>query len=130
MEPNPQSLSMLRAADAMLHALGGTEVTLRFPGPELEGQPPTTEDVAISPAVVRNLGATNGRRHFEVVLSVRAMAELADLRQAATPQELLDSCLGVVRNGALLSLERVETDIFAGEPYLYRLIVFAYQGVM
>lgn len=124
------SLSMLRAADAMLHALGGTEVTLRFPAAPMEGQPATTEDVAISPAVVRNLGASNGRRHFEVVLSARALGALADLCQVASPQELLDSCLGVVRNGALLSLERVETDIFAGEAYLYRLIVFAYQGVL
>jgi len=131
MEPDLRCLSMLRAADAMLHALGGAYVTLRFPGPRVEQDPrvglPETlvEDVAISPAVVRRIADQDGRRRLEVLLSANALRALADLRSAASPEALLETALGVLRDGALLRIERVDSDIFAGTPYLYRLIVFS-----
>lgn len=135
MEPDLRSLSMLRAADAMLHALGGAYVTLRFPGPRVEHDPrvglPETlvEDVAISPAVVRRIADQNGRRRLEVLFSANALRALADLRSAASPEALLETALGVLRDGTLLRIERVDSDIFAGTPYLYRLIVFSLSQV-
>lgn len=135
MEPNSRSLSMLRAADAMLFALGGTAVTLRLPGTPVEYDPQAglgetpAEDVEVGPAVVRRIADVDGRRRLEVLVSATALRALADLRNSDTPEVLLAAVLGVVRDGKLLRIERVDTDLFAGAAYLYRLIVFSFPEV-
>lgn len=135
MEPNLRSFSMLRAADAMLFALGGSTVTLRLPGAPVEHDPRAglretpAEEVEVGPAVVRRIADVDGRRRLEVLVSATALRALADLRNSDTPEVLLATALGVVRDAALLRIERVDTDIFAGAAYLYRLIVFSFPEV-
>ena len=68
------------AADAMVRVLGGTQITLRIADPstgdtnsQLGLTPPTSEDVPISPALVRTIApAANGSKRIEVTLSAKA----------------------------------------------------------
>src|SRR5437868_15477360 len=66
-----RGMAVIRAAEAMIQALGGEEVTVLFPVVALPDDPaaqlgladPGVQEVAISPVVVRNLRAeTKGTR--------------------------------------------------------------------
>lgn len=79
-------LGVRRAADAMVRALGGAQITLRIAdasagdtNSQLGLTPPTSEDVQISPALVRTIApSANGSKRIEVTLSAKAVKPLAD----------------------------------------------------
>ncbi len=121
--------SFVRMADAMLRALGGTEVVLRFKGgPLSDGVDGTsrlgvstmlTEDIAFSPAVLQQSGEST----FECMISARAVEEQMEKRQSNTAEEMLQSALGVVHNEKILRIRGIAADLVSGQPYLYRLTV-------
>src|SRR6185369_8345124 len=65
-----RGMAVVRAAEAMIQALGGEEVTVLFPVVALPDDPaaqlgladPGVQEVAISPVVVRNLRRSEERR--------------------------------------------------------------------
>jgi hypothetical protein len=124
--------ALARAAEAMLRALGGVELALRFAyvsEPETDADqlgltPAQTEDVTLSPVLVRTLApdARQPRSKVELLFAAAAVAAQAELRQAASGAALLESAAGVLYAGRLLRITAVATEHFAGTPYLYRVM--------
>jgi hypothetical protein len=105
-----RSMSLGRAAESMLRALGGAEVRLRLALPvALDAQrsalglePRPAEEVPLSPVVARPMPAAGSpRRRYELLI-------------------LLQQALGIVHRGKLLRVELVAAENFASMPYLYR----------
>jgi len=123
--------ALIRAADAMLRALGGgAEVSLLFPltsspddtSSQLGLTDPGVEQVPISPVVARNLPTENNgpRRRMEFLLPASSVADEATNRDFASGQALLEAALGLLHQGELFHVEGIVTEYFAGTPYLYR----------
>jgi hypothetical protein len=119
-------LALARAAEAMLRALGGCEVVLRFRGaaisddagsnPRLGLGTKISEDVTLSPVIVRSAAEDS----FEFVIAGSTVDRQVELRQTGTAKALFDSALGFVKDGKLLRVAGVSTDLHSGAAYLYR----------
>lgn len=136
LQQSSRGLALARAAEAMLRALGGSDVCFRVPALSTDASPgdglglaaPLTDDVAVAPAVVRALPPNGGVVvRFEVLLAPAALAsQLAVRGQSA--EEFLAEALGVLHPLAggsaapLLHIESVKAEMFAGEAYLYRVV--------
>jgi hypothetical protein len=124
--------AVVRAADAMLRALGADEVSLLFAASGVPNDPsvqlglvdPGVEEVSFCPVVVRSLPATGTgpRIRREFLLGGSAVAETVVDRNVASAQALFDSALGLTHDGTLLHIESVTTEYFAGTAYLYRVV--------
>jgi hypothetical protein len=137
-----RGLAIARAAEAMLRALGAGELRLRLPvmsasagaNRELGLAAPPTEDLALTPALVRapSSPAAPGRRRLEVLLTPSALAPHLATR-GQTAEDFFAAALGVLDPAApppvpgaedktkLLHIEGVATESFAGTAYLYRI---------
>ena len=128
---NAKGMAVVRAADAMLRALGGEEVAVLFPVVALPDDPaaqlgladPGVQEVAISPVVVRNLRAERKgtRAELEFLMPAPTVWAKSEFRQADTVQEFFNAALGIAYDGRLLRIEKVDTEFFAGTAYLYRI---------
>ena len=122
--------SMLRAADAMLRVLGGTEVTLRLPGQpvgeatavELGLVQPLVEDVPLTPVVVLPIqtGPRRGQRRYDLLCSASAIGRLVEGRSFNSVEALFNALLGIVYAGKLLHVESLSAEEFGGVPSVYR----------
>src|SRR6185312_15266839 len=113
--------ALARAAEAMLRALGGTEVKLRCTvaaardaqARQLGLDVPVTEDIAVSPVVVRASGS-----NLEVLIAPASMAQyLNDRGQTAEP--FFQSVLAVLFAGREYKVTSFHVEQFAGADYLY-----------
>lgn len=113
--------SMVRAADAMLRVLGGTEVTLRFASPL--GSDPVADEVPISPVVVIALAAPSPglRLRYDLLVSATAAAALAEARGAESAAAMFNSALGVVFQNRLLRIEGLAVELAGGVVCLHRI---------
>ncbi len=124
--------AVLRAAEAMLRALGGDEVSLVLPLVAMPNDPsaqlglvdPGVQEVKFCPVVARNLPTSNSgpRRRMEFLLSGSAVSAAVVAQNAASAQALFDSALGLSHCGNLFHIEGITTEYFAGMAYLYRLV--------
>jgi hypothetical protein len=124
--------AVMRAADALLRALGGDEVGLVLPMPTQTGSDstqlgltdPGVQTVTISPVVVRTLPArsTGPRVRLEFLISASAVANAVDDEGADTAEALFDLALGIQYQSDLFHIESASTEYFAGTAYLYRLV--------
>jgi len=119
--------AFLRAAHALLRALGPGEVILVLPVPaqqdnaDLGLAAPVVEQVSLAPAVVRALGSeTAARTQMEVLLAASTVNAHAESRNFDPPGTMFEAALGMLHGGKLFRIERVAWDSFAGTPYLYR----------
>jgi len=127
-----RGMALVRAAEAMMRALGGEEITLLFPAISLPNDPaaqlgladPGVEQVQISPVVRRALLFDNEStaRRFEYLMPAAVVLPLIEKRSAPSAQEFFDAALGILHQGVLLRIERITTEYFAGTAYLYRVI--------
>jgi len=123
MSEGNRGLALARAAEAMLRALGGGEVVLRCPvapaanetNRELGLEAPPSDDFAISPVLLRVVGAA---RYEFLFAPASLVSYLADRRQSA--EAFFSALIGVLHQGRLLHVESMTTDTFAGAAYLYR----------
>lgn len=123
-------MALVRAAEAMLRALGGEEVALLFPivalpddaAAQLGLADPGVQEITISPVVVRNLRAERkGTRVLrEFLMPAASVWAKSEVRPVDTVQEFFNGALGIAYDGHLLRIEKVDTDFFAGTAYLYR----------
>lgn len=121
---------MVRAADAMLRAVGGDEVTLVFPLVSLPNDPsaqiglvdPGVQQVTFSPVAVRSLTGqrTGPRRRLEFLISSSAVSAAVVSQNAVSAEALFESALGVNYDNDLFHIEDVTTEYFAGTAYLYK----------
>ena len=125
-------IAVVRAADAMLRSLGGGEIQLLLPAMGMPDDPsaelglvdPGVEQITLSPVVARNL-PTSGvgpRQRVEFLIPAAAVSAELTSRNVASAQILLDSSLGVIRDGELFHIEGFTTEYFAGTPYLHRVV--------
>jgi hypothetical protein len=120
----------VRAADAMLQTLGGTEVNLLFAAAgmpadgvaELGLVDPGVEQVLIAPVVVRELTSeTSGpRRRIEMLAGQAAMAEQVSQRNVASAEVLFETALGLVYRGEVFHIQGFIVERVGGVAYLYR----------
>jgi hypothetical protein len=123
------SAAVVRAADAMLQALGGDQVSMLFPLVTMPNDPsaqlgladPGVEEVVFSPVVVRTLvtSTTGPRRRLEFLLSGAAVAAELTSRNVASAEALFNGALGLIYDNDLFHIENVTTEYFAGTAYLY-----------
>ena len=124
------SAAVVRAADAILQALGGIEIALVFPLVALPNDPsaqlglvdPGVQQVTFSPVVVRSLNtpSTGPRRRLEFLISSSAVAAAVVSQNAASAEVLFESALGANYDSHLFHIEDVITEYFGGTAYLYR----------
>ena len=124
--------AVMRAADAMLQALGGDSVTILFPLVTMPNDPsaqlgladPGVEEVIFSPVVVRTLQtpATGPRRRLEFLFSAVAVADELSERNVPTAEALFNGALGLLYDNDLFHIESVMTEYFAGTAYLFRIV--------
>jgi hypothetical protein len=122
----------MRAADAMLRALGGEEITLVLPLPtetsdlsyQIGLSDPGVQQLLLSPVVVRKLPApaSGPAQRVEFLLSASAVASTVDSQGLPSAQALFDAALGVHYQGELFHIESATTDYFAGIAYLHRVV--------
>jgi hypothetical protein len=121
--------ALVRAANAMLQALGGDQVSLLLPGTatasDSAGQlglvDPGVQNVIITPVVTTNLPAENDgpTRRIEFTLPASAIETQLPTLGLASAEALFAAALGLVYDGDVFHIERVVTENFAGTAYFY-----------
>jgi hypothetical protein len=121
--------ALMRAATAMLRALGGGEISLLLPAAATAGDAggqlglvdPGVQHVIIRPVVTQNLpaGTFGPIRRIEFTLAAAAVeAQLPGLGMGSA-EDLFNAALGLIYGGDLFHVESVATENFAGTAYLY-----------
>jgi hypothetical protein len=116
--------ALVRAANAMLTALGGDQVSLLLPATatasDAAGQlglvDPGVQQVVVTPVVAWNLGPT---RRIEFTLPASAIEVQLSGLGIASVEDLFAAVLGLVYDGDLFHIEAVVTENFAGTAYFY-----------
>ncbi|HEY3973750.1 MAG TPA: hypothetical protein VGM18_12145 [Candidatus Sulfotelmatobacter sp.] len=121
--------ALVRAADALLKALGGDTVSLLLPATasaaDAAGQlglvDPGVQQVLISPVVTRALetGNLGPRRRIEFTLSASVIVDQLPALGLGTAEELFDAVLGLMYGSDLFHIETVVPENFAGTAYFY-----------
>ena len=119
----------MRAADALLRALGGETVSLLLPATatasDAAGQlglvDPGVQAVPISPVVTRELvtGNLGPRRRIEFTLPASAIVEQLPRLGMGAADDLFDAVLGLKYGSDLFHIETVVPEHFAGAAYFY-----------
>lgn len=121
--------ALVRAANAMLNALGGDQVSLLLPATATAGDAagqlglvdPGVQNVIVSPVVTRNLptGNLGPTRKIEFTLPASALALQLPTLGMGSVEDLFAVALGLVYDGDLFHIEAVITENFAGTAYFY-----------
>jgi len=121
--------ALVRAADALLKALGGESVSLVLPATATAGDAagllglvdPGLHEVLISPVVVRALATGNlgPRRRVEFTLPGSVIADQLPGLGMGTAEDLFHAALGLRYGSDLFHIESVVPENFAGAAYLF-----------
>jgi hypothetical protein len=121
--------ALVRAANAMLTALGGDQVTLLLPATatasDAAGQlglvDPGVQNVIITPVVMQNLptNSSGPTRRIEFTLPAAAVEAQLPALGMASAEDLFDAALGMIYDGDLFHVAAVVTESFAGTAYFY-----------
>lgn len=130
-EPLNRGLAAQRAAETLLHTLGGTGIYVRLAldsaltdNAQLGLESPAAEEVLLSPVVVRNLTKDKSLRvRLEILVAAATLARAKEIYAVSDALDFFNSALGVIQRGKLFRVDSVDVDEFSGFPYLYRLQV-------
>ncbi len=121
--------ALVRAANAMLTALGGDQVSLLLPATAMASDAagqlglvdPGVKEVIISPVVARNLptGNQGPARRIEFTLPASAIEVQLPSLGLGSAETLFGAALGMMYDGDLFHIEVVVTENFAGTAYFY-----------
>jgi len=128
--PPARALALLQAADAIVRSLGGTEITLLFPGSvaassfdsDLGLQDPPVNEVIISPVCTVFAGMKDVRTQTEFLVPASAVSDSITIRGSGSAELFFQSALGILSDGKLLRILSVSAETFAGSAYLYRVL--------
>jgi hypothetical protein len=120
-----------RAAETLLQTLGGTGIYVRLAidstlsdDAQLGLATSATEEVLLSPVVVRNLTADKSvHARLEILVAAGTLARVREIYTVTAALDFFNSALGVIQRGKLFRVDSVDVDEFSGVPYLYRLKV-------
>jgi len=121
--------ALVRAANAMLTALGGDSVSLLLPAmataSDAAGQlglvDPGVQQITITPVVACNqpTGNLGPTRRIEFTLPASAIEVQLPALGMGSADDLFDAALGLIYDGDLFHIEVVVTENFAGTAYFY-----------
>jgi hypothetical protein len=121
--------ALVRAANAMLTALGGSDVSLLLPATATAGDAagqlglvdPGVQEIIITPVVARNVqtGNLGPRRRVEFTLPASAIEIQLPTLGMGSADDLFNAALGLEYDGDLFHIEGVVTENFAGTAYFY-----------
>ena len=121
--------ALVRAADALLKALGGDTVSLLLPATAMAcdaaGQlglvDPGVQEILVSPVVTRELvtGNLGPRRRVEFTLPASVIVDQLPALGMGTAEDLFDAALGLSYAGDVFHIEKVVPENFAGTAYFY-----------
>jgi hypothetical protein len=121
--------AIVRAANAMLTALGGSDVNLLLPAGATAGDAagqlglvdPGVQEILITPVVARNVqtGNVGPRRRVEFTLPASALELQLPTLGMGSVDDLFNASLGLEYDGDLFHIEAVVTENFAGTAYFY-----------
>jgi hypothetical protein len=121
--------ALVRAANAMLTALGGDQVSLLLPAmamaSDTAGQlglvDPGVQNIIITPVVACNLptGNLGPTRRIEFTLPASAIDLQLPALGIGSAEDLFNAALGLMYDGDLFHIEVVVTENFAGTAYFY-----------
>lgn len=121
--------AMLRAADALLRALGNDAVSILLPATATAGDAagqlglvdPGMQEVVISPVVARELaaGTTGPRRRVEFTLPASVTEGHLPGLGMRSAEDLFSAALGVNHGGDLFHIECVVPESYAGTVCFY-----------
>jgi hypothetical protein len=121
--------ALVRAANAMLQALGGDQISLLLPGTATASDPagqiglvdPGVQNVIIAPVVTTNMPTENDgpARRIEFTLPASAIEMQLPELGLASAEALFAAAMGLVYDGGVFHIEKVVTENFAGTPYFY-----------
>jgi len=124
-----RGLAFVRAAEAMLQALGGEGVQVLFPGSSAGGDSqelglavPPVEEVEVAPVCRLAAAPAGGQRRVEFLFSAAGLAKYVEARGSQSAKEFFEASLGIVEDGTLLRIESVASETFGGTAYLYRVM--------
>lgn len=122
-------VALMRAANAMLQALGGETVSLLLPATAMASDSagqlglvdPGVQELIIAPVVVHNLtvGNLGPRRRIEFTLPASVIAGQLPELGIGTAEELFSAVLGLKYGSDLFYIETVVPENFAGTACLY-----------
>jgi hypothetical protein len=120
---------LLRAADALLKALGNESVSLLLPatamasdaGGQLGLVDPGMQEVVISPVIARELttGNLGPRRRVEFTLPASTVTQQLPGLGMAAAENLFDGVLGIIYGSDVFHVETVVPESFAGTVCFY-----------
>jgi hypothetical protein len=121
--------ALVRAANAMLTALGGDNVSLLLPAAAMASDSagqlglvdPGVQNIIITPVVARNIptGNLGPARRIEFTLPAAAIeAQLSTLGMGSA-EDLFNASLGLLYDGDLFHIETAVPENFAGTAYFY-----------
>ena len=121
--------ALVRAANAMLSALGGDQVTLLLPATatasDAAGQlglvDPGVQGIIIAPVVAHNIptGNLGPARRIEFTLPASAIEMQLPGLGMGSAEEVFNAALGLTYDGDMFHIESVVTENFAGTAYFY-----------
>jgi|SRR6266498_1500910 len=121
--------ALVRAADALLKALGRDGVRLVLPATATAGDAggqlglvdPGIQEVSISPVVTRELttGNLGPRRRIEFTLPASAIANELPSLGMGSGEDLFKSLIGLIYGSELFHVESVVPESFAGTVCFY-----------
>lgn len=121
--------ALVRAANAMLAALGGDQVSLLLPAnamaSDAAGQlglvDPGVQQVVVAPVVTHNLPMTDSgpARKIEFTLPASVLESQLQGIGIGTVEELFEAAMGLMYDGDLFHIETVIPENFAGTLYFY-----------
>lgn len=123
----------VRAADALLRALGGCQAMLRMPGAAVTGadgeqlglSQPSFVDLPLAPAIIRDarLVMTAGKPKFELLLSASAVQSQVSARGLGSADELFAAATGFLIGGEFFLIESTSFTESMGDASLYRVLL-------
>jgi len=121
--------ALVRAADALLRAMGGESVSLLLPATGMASDAagllglvdPGVQEVVISPVMARELttGNLGPRRRIEFTLPASAIANQLPGLGMGTGEELFNAVIGLNYGSDLFHIETVVPESFAGTVCFY-----------
>lgn len=121
--------ALVRAANALLKALGGDTISLLLPATatatDAAGQlglvDPGVQELLISPVVVRALvtGNVGPRRRIQFTLPASVIADQLPGLGMGTAEDLFNAVLALSYAGDLFHIESVVPENFAGTSFFY-----------
>ena len=122
-------LALARAAAALLRVLGGYDIQVLVPAPvapdsgaQLGLVAPVTNTLTVAPAAVRSLSNDNhvGRLRVQFLFAPSVMEAILRDQGMSSVEAFFNSAIGIVHEGRILRVEKVDSDVMGGVAYLYR----------